>query len=221
MTVQEIFDQVRFEARADADDADNTQLFRLLNNAVVTLTHFVAGLRQDFLLKQGTSINLVAGTSDYLLATDILQLKRLQVALDGSNFYAATPKDLVLDTAANALAESRAQPRYVIIASSDATEFKIRIEPTPAANVTNGIQYFYVFRPAVLTLTSETPVIPTPLHEALSQIMISKLKKRSGDLNGMGAADQKVASELSNYKSQVGQRKVDDQEGFDVPIFTE
>lgn len=223
MTVQQIFDKIRFITQTDTNDATDAQLLRLINDGVSSQVEFVSNLRDDFLLKAGTSINLVGGTSDYTLATDILQLKKVEVALDGNNYYVAYEKDLneITDLVNAATREPMSSPKYTKLTQTGATEFIIRISPYPTANVTNGLKYWYILRPAALTQGSDVPVTPPELHPALVQYAVRDLKQRMGDTAGMRLADGLVANMHEEYKRQVGTRNIDIWEGFESVPFTE
>lgn len=221
MTVSQIFDKVRLLGRYDVQDVTNAQLFVLLNNGVEDQVRFVAGLREDFLLKAGTSQNLVSGTSDYTLATDILQLKKVEVALDGANFYVAARKDLNEITDLVNTTEISSSPKYTPITQTSATEFIIRISPSVTANVTNGLRYWYIARPAALSSTSEVPVTPPELHDALVQRMLSDLKQRDGNASEAEFALTRELQIHRDWKTQLGTRSIDKWEGFYAREFTE
>lgn len=221
MTVQQIFDKVRFLTHLDTSDVTDSQLYRLLNDAVSEQIKFVAGLREDFLLKQGTSINLVADTDDYTLATDILQLKRVEVALNGTNYYVAYRKDLVEDIDLINETEVMASPKYIPITQTSSTEFIIRLQPGPTVNVTDGLRYWYILRPAALSSTAQVPVTPPELHEALVQLVVKQLKQRDSDARGMGLAEREVNKSYTRYASGFDKRTIDEQERFYAPVFEE
>ncbi len=221
MTVTQIFDKIRFLTRLDTNDASDTQLFRLLNDSITEEMKFVTSMHQDFMLKQGTSINLVSGTNEYTLATDILQLKKVMVSTDGTNYYVAYEKDLNLVTDLINQTESTNEPKYSKLTQTSSTEFIIRLYPSITGNVTNGLQYWYIQRPAVLTLTSETPVIPPELHPVLVQRVIKDLKQRDMDASGVSIAQGQVEIEEEKYKRGVAQRNIDTWDGFNQPQFTE
>ncbi len=221
MTVQNIFDKVKFISQIDAVDVSDVQLYRLLNDAISEQIKFVSGLRDDFLLKEGTAINLVADTSDYTLATDVLQIKKMKLSYDGSNFYVAYEKDLNEVTDLVNETEAQSAPKYTFIDQTNSTELKIRIHPTPSSNVTNGLAYWYIARPAELSSSSEVPVTPPELHSALVQTMIRDLKQRSGDSSGLQLADMEVQKMNAEYRNGIGTRNIDKWEGFYAPTFQE
>lgn len=222
MTAQQIVDKIRFITQTDSNDATDAQILRMINDGISSQIEFVSNLRQDFLLKQGTSINLVNGTSDYTLATDILQLKKVTVALDGTNQYVAYEKDLneITDLVNAGTLEAMSSPKYTKLTQTDATKFDIRISPYPTVNVTAGLQYWYIARPAAVTI-SDTPVTPPEIHPALVQYVVREMKQRMGDTAGMRLADSLVSNMHEEYKRQVGTRNIDIWTGFESPPFYE
>jgi hypothetical protein len=178
-------------------------------------------MHQDFLLKQGTSINLVAGTNDYTLATDILQLKKVMVSIDGTNYYVAYEKDLNMVTDLINQTETYNEPKYSKLTQTSASEFIIRLYPNITTSVTSGLQYWYIQRPAALSSGSEVPVIPPELHPVLVQRMIKDLKQRDMDTNGVSIAQGQIEIEEEKYKRGVAQRNIDNWDGFEQPQFTE
>ncbi len=221
MTVQNILDKIRFITNTDSNDATDAQLLRLINDGVSSQVEFVSNLRDDFLLKAGTTANVTANTSDYTLDTDILQLKKVEICLDGSNFYVAYEKDLNEITDLVNTTEATTSPKYTKLTQSGATEFIIRISPTPTVSVTNGLRYWKILRPAALTTGSEVPVTPPEIHPVLVQYAVRELKQRMGDTAGMRLADSLIASMHEEYKRQVGTRNIDIWEGFYSPPFEE
>lgn len=222
MTVSEIFDKVRFMGQYTSNDASDTQLFKLLNDAMSDELKLVLTVREDYFLKSATAINLVAGTSDYTLATDILQLKQVQVAYDGTNYYVAYRKNLSEATdLINSNIESTTSPKYITITQTASTEFLIRLQPTPTANATSGLKYWYIQRPAVLSSTSSTPAIPTELHPVLAQRMLQDLKQRDADSVGMRLAAQEAERLRETWKLSIAERNIDRYDAFYQPTFEE
>jgi hypothetical protein len=219
MTALQIFNEARFLSELDANDVTDAQLFVLINNAISDQVKFVAGLQEDFLVKDGAAQNLVSGTSDYTLATDVLQLSQVRLKLDGTNQYVAQRRSRSSDTELNSESESISAPVYETITQSSATEFIIRLFPTPTANVTDGLNYTYVFRPADLTTTSQVPVTPPELHPALVQELVKHLKQRDESPSGVSIAIREISNIYENYRLQIGQRDTDRRQGFSSPIF--
>lgn len=221
MTVLQITDKVRFITRLDTNDVSDAQLYRLLNDAISEEMKFVTSMHEDFLLKAGTDINTVASTSDYTLATDILQLKKMTISNDGTNYYVAYEKDLNDVTDLIGMTEYVSEPKYSKITQTSALEFIVRFYPTPTASVTSGIKYWYIARPAAITTGTDVPVIPPELHPVLVQRCIKELKQRDGDLAGVRITEDQIAIEEEKYKRGIAQRNIDTWEGFNQPTFTE
>lgn len=215
MTTQQIFNKVRFIGQYAENDATDSQLFDLLNNAITDELKMVLTVREDFLLKEGTAQDLVADQSDYTLATDILQIKQIQVALDGSNFYVAYRKNLnEADDLINTTTESQSEPKYITITQTDSTEFIIRLQPTPSEAVTDGLKYWHIQRPADISSLVTVPVIPLELHPVLVQRMLQELKQRDADSVGMRLAAGEAERLRISWKGSISERNIDRWEGF-------
>ena len=181
----------------------------------------VSGLRQDFMLKPGTAINLVSGSNAYTLASNILQLKKVTLSYDGSNSYVAYRKDLNEISNLNAETESQSAPKYTFINQPDNSASIIQLHPTPDASVTSGLSYWYIARPAALATTTQIPVTPDELHPNLVQIMVRDLKQRDGDATGMRLAETEIQKMNEEYKLGLGQRNIDSWDGFYASEFSE
>jgi hypothetical protein len=169
-------------------------------------------------------MNISNGVSDYSLASDILQLKKIITNMDGTNSYVAYEKDLNLVTELNTTVESSTAPVYSKITNASGTEFQIRLYPTPTMDVSGGLNYWYISRPAQVNASlgaSFTPVTPPEVHPALVQMMVRDLKQRDGDYNGMNLAQNQIMMAHQAYKSGVSQRNIDTYEGFVANDFTE
>lgn len=205
----------------DSNDVTDAQLFVLLNNAISDQIKFVSGLQEDFLLKEGTAIDLVADTTDYTLGTDILQLKQVRLKLDGTNEYVAARRDLGLDVELNSQTETIQQPKFTTITQTDSTEYIIRLFPTPTTNVTDGLKYWYILRPAALSSTASIPVTPPELHPVLVQELVKRLKQREDNPSGVSIALREISTLYNNYRLQIGQRNISRRQGFVGPLFEE
>lgn len=221
MTVEQIFDKARFITTTDSNDVTDAQLFRLLNDDIIDKAEFVSSMKQDFLLKPATAINLVASQSDYTLATDILKIKKVVVSYDGTNSYIAYPRDLNLDLDLNSQDESTNEPFYTFIDQTDSTEVKIRLYPTPTSNVTGGLNYWYVARPTALTLTTETPVTPPELHDSHVQSLVKIIAQKKGDSGLFSRADALETRAVLEFKSRYATRGDDTRPTFIPQTFSE
>lgn len=221
MTVGDILTNVRFLGQYNTLDGDNPQLIALLNDIVADEIKVVASVREDYFLKEGTALDLVAGEDTYDLSSDILQLKQVQISYDGQNYQVAYRKNLNEADELNRETEAQAAPKYITVDQTEATEFKIRLQPTPQQAVTGGIRYWYIQRAPKLTDTTDTPILPPELHPVLVQRLLQMLKQRDGDLQGMAVAQQEANRVRQEWKTSISERNIDRWEGFYQSIFEE
>lgn len=113
--------------------------------------------------------NLVASQQDYTLPTGTLKVKRVKVALDGTNWYWATPVDIDEATGGTtastiSASENANKPEYDIIGSS------IFLYPTPTANRTSCLKIWASREPTEFTTASTTaePGFDEAFHRMLS-----------------------------------------------------
>ncbi len=113
--------------------------------------------------------SLVANQQDYGLPVTCLQLKRVEVTYDGTNWYKAEKMDinergLATDTTSVGNSFNESEPFYDIVGNS------IMLYPIPAANSSNGLKVWITREPTefVSTDTTDEPGIDEPFHRMLS-----------------------------------------------------
>lgn len=114
--------------------------------------------------------DLVASQQYYTLPSGILDLKRLEISFDGTNFKRMSPLDINerrLDTA-NISDFSQTEPYYDIVSGDT-----IAIYPVPTANVTSGLKVWISrtpveFTSAELTTGTKEPGFDSLFHQLLA-----------------------------------------------------
>ena len=125
--------------------------------------------------------SLVADTRQYTLsaaslsvgAVDLLQVTRVEISYDGTNYYKAKPITMAelnkatealadADIDANAALSSQTQPRYML------GEDTIDIYPQPSAASTNGLKIYYTKGVTALSADGDVPLIPSLFFRLLS-----------------------------------------------------
>lgn len=121
--------------------------------------------------------DLTASTNSYQLSagaglniSDLIQIKRVEISYDGTNYYRATPINInnIEQAQLDSNFESSAglnvttDPKYVL------REDYIDIYPTPTANVTNGIKLYYTQNITDLSADGDVPLIPKLYHKYLA-----------------------------------------------------
>ena len=160
--------QVRFKSGLKAGDFTNAEIDIQLNDAYYTLAGKIADLNEDFFEEQKAKFALALNSALYHLPTDLLKFKQLRLSYstpsDESDYNIATAYDpaMVKNVSVDEEDISTSTPKV------DITNNYMRIKPTPTTAIANGGEIYYIARPSALTLTADTPVIPTEFHDLLA-----------------------------------------------------
>lgn len=114
--------------------------------------------------------DIVAGQQYYTLPTGMIDMKRLEISFDGTNFHKAMPLDInerQTDTS-NISDFSSNEPYYDLVASDTFTLY-----PVPTANVTGGLKIWISrtpveFTSAELTTGTKEPGFESLFHQLLA-----------------------------------------------------
>jgi hypothetical protein len=129
-------------------------------------------------------INIVGGTAGYSITAGVLNIKRVEVCYDGSNYVVAAPIDIpTTESSQTAASYSEGSPRY------DLNGNTITIYPTPANSVTSGIK---IWADRVVTKFSYTSEANNDL---LTGTKIPGFDENYHDILAMG-----TAYEWNSYK---------------------
>jgi len=148
-------------------------------------------------MDETAATNTVADTKSYQLSaagglniSDLINITRVEISYDGTNWYKATPLDpnSVTSTGltdgqvdSKAGLNNQVQPYYVLRTEADKTGY-IDIYPTPSSAVTNGLKIYYTenigtFGGAV----TDVPLIPEYFHRMISLGAAYDFLKRNND----------------------------------------
>ncbi len=168
MNLLKLRNQARLASGVNSTDYSNANLDEQLNVAYYTLASIVAELDEDYYEEQNARFNLVANSSLYSLPTDLMKFKQVRLAYtapsSNSDYRVARQYNpsSVHNVSSDEESASTSAPIY------DITNNFIRIKPTPSVAVTNGGKMWYIARPSALTLTADTPVLPTQYHDLIA-----------------------------------------------------
>ena len=99
------------------------------------------------------SANLVADVEDYYTPNDLVRLRYLELAMDGTNFYKANefnPTFFPNSEQALVSAGSYSNPYFWPMGSINVPSSHFQVAPRPRSAVTNGIKYYYDRMPSAL-----------------------------------------------------------------------
>lgn len=110
--------------------------------------------------KTGTAINIVTGTNSYTLASDLKNAKAvkwLTVTDTSGNVTYYTP---VSEQDYNALVNQSQTDQVYYVSGNSTSGYTVKINPTPTANVTSGLNYAYYATESDFVNTTDTTNIP-------------------------------------------------------------
>jgi hypothetical protein len=144
---------------ADLNAAINFYYHDIVNEILASMDGW------DFQGETATA-DIVSGQAEYILPTDILKIKKIDVTYDGTNwasakFFDVSEKKFPLDGTTVARAFSQNAPEVDLYDSS------IFLYPTPSANVIAGIKIYYEKEVSELSADTDEPVFAEAYHKVL------------------------------------------------------
>lgn len=218
MTPADIIDQVRYITKSSSTDGagNTTGLLRMLNDYYLRLATVFIDTNDDlFGRKADTTLSVTANQEAYLLPTDLIKLKRLEITYDGTNWYKVTLED---DNEFQDIAMSstninnnftQTQPYANVFGNA------LYLRPIPATSVTLGLRAYYIGRPTLITnISLDTFGIPSEYQGYLVYGMSGEVATRQGDEALAAAMFQKWEDGQNKVKEMFAPRKLDYQAGF-------
>lgn len=167
MTLVELRAFARFLTNTNSTTYSDTDLDASINtyNDLFTAEILDSMDEWDFSADTATT-DLIASQQEYILPTDILKIKRVEISYDGTNWYLANPMDVnetgnATDTTSIANNFSTSAPYY------DLMDASMMIYPLPTAGSTAGLKIWYEKDPTKLTGTL-SPTFARPFHKGLA-----------------------------------------------------
>lgn len=166
MTLVELRAFARFLTNTNSTTYTDTDLDASLNSYYDIFTAEILDSMDEWDFSADTATtDLLASQQEYVLPTDILKIKRVEISYDGTTWNLANPMDVnergsATDTTSIASDFSTSTPYY------DLMDASIMIYPLPTAAVTAGLKIWYEKDPTVLTGTM-APTIAKPFHKGL------------------------------------------------------
>lgn len=169
MDLTEIISKVRLKTdESDVDQLTNETITGYVNERYQELVKKVVSVNEDFLMTTDQTIDLVADQAEYDLENDgdglcqVLKVKRVEIAYDGTNYYVAQPCDLndKITSSSETDYVSQSNPQWYLSGN------KIGFIPYPTASKTNAVLYYYIKRPGDLGhVTASTQSVGTGLSD--------------------------------------------------------
>ena len=173
MLTSEILTLARFKAneRIASTNISDAHVLSLINGRYMRGVSTIMEVNRDYYGRIDSSTAFVNGTASYALPdldsasrTRVMSIDRIEFAFSANNYIQALPITLLQlpDSNVAALTYSTQNPRYYLFGAS------LYVLPTPTANVSAAIKYWYQRRPLRITATTETPDIPDEIHEIIA-----------------------------------------------------
>jgi len=186
----------------DTKTVTRTEVKANLNRAYHKVANAIASMGQDFYYREATA-DLVANQSLYGLPDDCRKLERLEVSYDGSTFRKAIRMDR------NAINDptmvfSQDRPHYAVVGNM------FEIFPTPTANVTNGINLWYLESVVDMVNNSDEPSLPEIYADLPIEYAVAKAKQRQGLIDESREFMAEFMREIDRMESEFIERNEDD-----------
>lgn len=173
----------------------------------------------DFQAEIATS-DLVASQQEYVLPTDILKIKRVEVTYDWSNWYKAEPMDVnevghATDTTSISNHFIASEPYFDIMDTS------LMLYPIPTANVTAGIKIWFEKLETQLSADTDEPNIARPFHKGLCYGAAKDYFEKYIDIGSNATKAQTAGSNLETYiqRAKVFYRKKHQDRPYNVSSY--
>ena len=143
-------------------DISNDNLATWINEGYASMCDALAVANPDYFTKSATA-DLATGIQEYDLPSDFERVLMVNVAYDGTNWVRCRPLENVgsipaIMQTANGQGANTADPFYYILGGN------IGLLPIPTASGNENLKLWYVYTPAALTDSSDSPVLPAKYH---------------------------------------------------------
>lgn len=218
MTPADILSQVRYITKTSSTEnaGDTTALLRMLNDYYLRLATVFIDTNDDlFGRKADTNLNVSSNQEAYLLPTDMVKLKRVEITYDGTNWYKVTLEDdnefrdfaMSATNIGNNFTQS--QPYANVFGNV------LYLRPIPTTAVSGGLRAYYIGRPTLITnISLDAFGIPTDYQGYLVYGIAGEVATRQGDSALSAAMFQKWEDGQNKVRMMFAPRKLDYEAGF-------
>ena len=156
--------------------------------------------------------SMVASQQEYILPTDILKIKRIEVTYDGTNWYKVNFTDInsresTNDTTSIANNYTEYNP------SADLYDNSMFLYPIPTSASTNGIKVWYEKEATELSAATSEPAFTEAYHKILcygaAKDYFEKYSEKEGNTNKRNLQQQNLNKVLEDMKEFYNTRNQD------------
>lgn len=221
-TLADVYADVRYNTGKDSTTLTDAQLLRLANKYYAQIVRHLVDLNED-IYAEISSADLVANQMEYVLPVDntsstygggAIKIMRVEVSLDGTNWYEAKPFGLsnlgipfMKAESGNAAAIttinlefSSTQP-YYSFADRSIFLLPIPVSTDSVAASNANLMIYWVKRPNELTSSSSIPDIPKDFLNVLSEGIMQDVFRKSGRTADFRLAKQEYKDGISEMRA--------------------
>lgn len=146
--------------------------------------------------------DLVAGQEEYTFPTDILNIKRVEVSYDGTNWALATRFDIA-DRGKPTDATTVANEFSTSTPFVDIYDNSLFIYPEPTVNSTGGLKVWYIKEATELSADTDTPAIAEAYQKGMCFGAAKDYFQKYLEVEGNAGKSDRMNIELENYLTKL------------------
>lgn len=163
--------------------------------------------------------DLVNGQQEYVLPTDILKIKKVEISYDGTTWYSVRPKDV----------NEKANPNDTTTVAADFVQSdpfcdfmdnSLFLYPIPNQNVTGGLKIYYEKVKTDLSGATDSPAFVQPFHKGLAygaaKDFFEKYIEKGDNKTKLISAEQNLLGYIERMKAFYRRRNQDRQYQIDT-----
>lgn len=207
MTVAQILTTTRFITNTNSVTFTDANAYRVISNRNTQLVIQLSKLKEDYLVERSTH-SLVANQEEYLLPSDCIRLKRLEIQwTSGGTWYPVSFYD-INESGRPQDSTTINNEHTTSLPFADVFDESLFLRPIPTENNTDGLKLWYVMRPADVTATTDTPDSPLAYHRLLCDLIALDVRQMKGEISPAQALQEEQLI-WQMLKDQVSPRVTD------------
>lgn len=203
MTPQQLLDSVRYICKTDTSDnvGGDTDLLRILNERYQEICTTLISCNDNLYgVKATTNLNVNPNQEAYALPSNLVRLKRVEIAYDGATWRNVEMMDdeeiltFALDATTINQRFTQSDPKAVLYGSL------LYLRPIPSIAVTNSLRLWYTALPGLLSNMTSSINVPAEYHPLLQYGVASDVALRQGEMDMYVACLKRWTDGLAGIK---------------------
>lgn len=199
----------------DTKTVTNTEVKANLNLGYNKAVNAVVDVNEGYYIREGKA-DVVANQQSYSLPSDAKKLERLDISYDSDNastYYKATKLDIHSWPEPSSSQYGTVDCVYAIINNG------FLLNPTPSANVTDGLRLYYIEDVEDMSLTGDYPNLPRGFHHLPIMYAVAKAHTKLGNTSESNMAMAEFETDLQRMKDQLIARTGSDVDFVEITDF--